>query len=218
MKQLGRRHFLESTMGAVVSGVAVPLSNVIAAPGPLAGKIKIAVKYQMIREEGMSVVEKFQMLKELGFDGTELSARDKVDTDEIVKAITETGLPVHGVINSSDPDIVSSVKLAKRVGGDSVLVLARLDPEQSYEKNFQHWQDLVSKAIPVAEQNRVRLCIENVRDTFLKTGEEMARFIDSFESPFVRSYYHTGNTITRSESKISCSISKRRYRRSSLLM
>ncbi|MBL6911072.1 MAG: TIM barrel protein [Pirellulales bacterium] len=55
------------------------------------------------------------------------------------------------------------------------------------------------KAIPIAEKWGVSLCIENVRATFLKTGEEMARFIDSFDSPFVRSYFDIGNSITWTE-------------------
>lgn len=192
-----RRRFLASSAAAM--GAMVPLSKSKAAPGPLAGKIKIAVKYQMIREDKLSVVEKFQLLKDIGFDGTELQTSDKVDTGEIVKAVAETGLPVHGVINASNPDIVSAVKLAERVGGDSVLVLAREDPKLSYDENFQHWQGLVRKAIPLAEETEVKLCIENVRATFLKTGEDMAKFIDSFESPAVRSYFDLGNTITWTE-------------------
>ncbi len=43
------------------------------------------------------------------------------------------------------------------------------------------------------------MCLENVRATFLKTAEEMARSIDSFGSPAVRSYFDTGNAITWTE-------------------
>lgn len=198
MKPFDRRHFLKSAAGAAALGGS-PVSEGLAVPGPLAGKIRIAVKYQMIREPDLSVVEKFRLLKEIGFDGTELKTDDPVDTVEIVNAVAETGLPVHGVINASNPDIADAVRLAERVGGDSVLVLAREDPKLSYDDNFRHWQDLVRKAIPAAEKSGVKLCIENVRATFLKTGEGMARFIDSFESPAVRSYFDLGNTITWTE-------------------
>jgi len=190
---------MKSTMGAALCGSFAPLFKGIAAPGPLAGKIRIAVKYQMIREPKMSVIEKFRMLKEVGFDGTELMVNDKADTNEIVKAIAETGLPVHGVINSANPDIISAVKLAKRVGGDSVLVVTKQDSKLSYDENFKHWQQLLRVAIPLAEKSGVKLCMENVRATFLKSGEEMARFVDSFDSPVVRAYYDTGNTITWTE-------------------
>ncbi len=196
MKQLARRHFLKSTTSAAVCGLVGPVSSGFASSGPLAGKIKIAVKYQMIREDGMSVVEKFRMLKEAGFDGTELSVKDEVDVDEIITATRETGLLVHGVVNSSNPDIVSAVQLAGRVGADSVLIVAKEDSKLSYEQNFKHWQKVIKVAVPLAEKNGVRLCMENVRVTFLKTAEEMARFVDSFDSPVVRAYFDTGNTIT----------------------
>lgn len=198
MNQFDRRQFLKSSAGLVALG-SIPFSRLAAKAGPLSGKIKIAVKYHMIVEPDLSVVEKFRMLKEIGFDGVELKTDESADTNEVVKAVEKTGLPVHGVINSSNPDIVSAVNLAKRLGGDSVLVLAKEDPKKSYDENVRHWQGLVRKAIPIAEKSGIYLCMENVRATFLKTGEGMARFIDSFDSPFVRSYYDIGNTITWTE-------------------
>ncbi|MGY8692830.1 MAG: sugar phosphate isomerase/epimerase family protein, partial [Verrucomicrobiia bacterium] len=172
MKQFDRRQFLKSSAGLAALG-SIPFPHIAAKPGPLSGEIKIAVKYHMIAEPDLSVVEKFRMLKEIGFDGVELKTDDPTDANEFVRAIEQTGLPVHGVINSSNPDIISAVNLAKRLGGDSVLVLAK--------------------------ESGIYLCMENVRATFLKTGEGMARFIDSFDSPFVRSYYDIGNTITWTE-------------------
>ena len=198
MKQFDRRQFLKSSAGLAALG-SIPFPHIAAKPGPLSGEIKIAVKYHMIAEPDLSVVEKFRMLKEIGFDGVELKTDDPTDANEFVRAIEQTGLPVHGVINSSNPDIVSAVKLAKRLGGDSVLVLAKEDPKISYDENVRHWQGLVRKALPIAEKSGIYLCMENVRATFLKTGEGMARFIDSFDSPFVRSYYDIGNTITWTE-------------------
>lgn len=153
----------------------------------------------MIADPGLSIVEKFRMLKEIGFDGVELKTDHVAEANEFVKAIEATGLPVHGAIHSSKPDIASAVNFAKQLGGDSVLVLASEDPKISYDENFRQWQGRVKEAIPVAEKSGVYLCIENVRATFLKTGEEMARFIDSFDSPFVRSYFDLGNTITWTE-------------------
>ena len=198
MNQFDRRQFLKSTAGLAALG-SILFSRLAAKPGPLSGRIKIAVKYHMIAEPELGVVEKFRMLKEIGFDGVELKTDEPVDMNEIVKASEQTGLPVHGVINSSNPDIVRAVNLAKQLGGDSVLVLAKEDPKKSYGENFHHWQRLVRKAIPIAEKSGIYLCIENVRATFLKTGEEMARFIDSFDSSFARSYYDIGNTITWTE-------------------
>ena len=40
------------------------------------------------------------MLKELGFDGVELSSPNGFDVEEVVAARDETGLPIHGLVNS----------------------------------------------------------------------------------------------------------------------
>lgn len=194
---LHRRNFLKGSIGSL-AGVCVANAKGSVA-GPLTGRVKIAIKYQMINEPKMSVFEKFRMLKEIGFDGTELRTADRKNADEMVAAIAETGLPVHGIINSSDPDIVSAVDLAIRCQSDSVLVLAAEQKGFSYRENFEHWQKLLRAAIPQAEGAGVKLCIENVRATFLNTAESMADFIDSFESPVVRSYFDIGNTITWTE-------------------
>jgi L-ribulose-5-phosphate 3-epimerase len=198
-----RRDFMRCLSGAMLGAGCGGLGTMElegADAGKFAGRIKIAVKYHMIREEGLSVVEKFRLLKEVGLDGTELKTNEKVDPEEVVRAIEETGVPVHGVVNSSDPDISGAVELAKFYGGDSVLVLAAEDERMSYEENFQRWQALMHPAIPLAREHGIKLCIENVRATFLKTAEGMVRFIDSFEAPdVVRSYFDTGNTITWTE-------------------
>lgn len=198
MMRFDRRQFLKSSAGLAALG-SIPFLPLAAKPGPLSGKIKIAVKYHMIAEPDLSIAEKFRMLKEVGFDGVELKTENSTEANAFSQAIEETGLPVHGVIHSSKPDIASAVRFASRLGADSVLVLASEDPKISYDGNFRQWQGRVREALPVAEKSGVYLCIENVRATFLKTGEEMARFIDSFDSLFVRSYFDLGNTITWTE-------------------
>lgn len=57
-------------------------------------------------------------------------------------------------------------------------------------------QGFIRKALPQAEKMGIRLLVENVRDTFLKEAEEMARFIDELKSPLVGAYFGTGNAIT----------------------
>jgi len=193
MPRISRRRFLWSTAALA----ATPAKGVNA--GPLAGRIRIAVKYQMIQETDLSVKQKLEMLRKIGFDGVELKVDDEVDQDEMVAATKETGFPVHGIINAAHEDIRPSVELAHRLGCDSVLVLAREFPEVSYEDNFARWQKNVRAVMPLAEQHGIKLCIENVRATFLKTAEKMVSFIDSFESPVVRSYFDLGNAITWTE-------------------
>lgn len=191
-----RRRFL----AAAPALAALPgLSRGAERAGPLAGKIRLAVKYHMIREPALAVREKFAMLQELGFDGTELKTDEKVDPAEIEKAIESTGLPLHGIVNAGSEEILPALELARRFGCESVLSFAREFPELDYRRNFERWQANVRRALPFAEQHGIFLCIENVRATFLKTAEDMAEYIDSFDSEMVRSYFDLGNTITWTE-------------------
>lgn len=184
---MNRRQFIAATSLAACG-------STIAAPKP-GRRIRIAVKYTMIQED-LSVTDKFKLLRDLGFDGVEVYTRHREDTAKYLKATQQSGLPIHGVVNASDPDISDAVEMAAELGGTSVLVLARHDTKQPYAANFKHWQKLVHQAIPTAERCGVAILIENVRATFLKTAEGMVKFIDSFETPAVGAYFDTGNTIS----------------------
>ncbi len=188
---MDRRKFLQ--IGAAGCVASVPTT--VAWSGSLAGRIKKAVKFHMI-EVDFSVLDKLKLLSDVGFDGVEVRTADKVDRREVAKAIEATGVPVHGIINSSNPNIREAIELARFYGGTSVLIVAAEDPKRTYEENFHHWQQLIRSAVPHAEKHRIRLLVENVRATFLKTAEGMARFIDQCDSPMVGSYFDVGNTIT----------------------
>ena len=169
------------------------------AAGYLSGRVSLAVKYHMIEKPTLSVVEKFRLLQEIGFDGTELKSDEKIDHAEVEKAIESTGLPVHGIVNAGKPEIIPALELAKQFGCSSVLTFAQTDPKKDYDQNFTEWQGRIRKALPYAERFGIPLCVENVRASFLNRAEAMARFIDSFDSPLVKSYFDLGNTITWSE-------------------
>ena len=159
------------------------------------GHIKIAVKYSMIRE-AVSVQAKFETLKSAGFQGVEITIGQRKEVKEILRAVDATGVVVHGVVHGSSDNYEEPLNLCKAVGGDSVLVVARLKPKVSYDENFKLAQGYLRKAIPRAEKLGIRLLVENVRDSFLKKAEEMARFIDELKSPAMGAYFDTGNAIT----------------------
>jgi len=188
-----RRHFLTAAAAASL------LPSKFSMAGPLAGKIKLGVKYHMIVEPDLSFVEKLNLLKEVGLDGCELKTTEKVDHAEVEKAISSSGVPVHGIVNAGEPEILTALEMARRFDCETVLIFAREDPKLSYDENFSAWQENVRMALPFAEKHKITLSVENVRATFLKTAEGMVKFLDSFDSPLVRSYFDLGNTITWTE-------------------
>jgi hexulose-6-phosphate isomerase len=188
---MNRRELLQLGIAAC----AASAGTTAAGSGPLAGKIKKAVTFSMIRDK-LSVLDKFKLLKDVGYDGVEMHAAQKVDRREVARAIEAAALPVHGVMNSSSPNIRASIDLARFYGGTSVLIVAAEDPQRTYDENFHHWQQLIRAAVPHAEKHQIRLLVENVRLTFLKSAEGMARFVDQCDSPVVGAYFDAGNAIT----------------------
>lgn len=188
-----RRHFLALAGGALACRTG-PLS----AEGGEA-RIKFAVKSRMVDEPDLDLTGRFALLREIGFDGVEWNGPESVEVAEIEKAIASTGLPVHGIVNAGSPEIAPAVEMAHRLGSESVLSFPEEDSDRSYEENFSLWQSRIREVLPLVEKREVFLCIENVRATFLKEAEEMARFLDSFDSPWVKSYFDTGNVITWTE-------------------
>ena len=55
----------------------------------------------MIKEPGLSVTDKFKLLKDLGDDGVEMDCQFAVPAKEILAAQEATGLPAQGVVNAT---------------------------------------------------------------------------------------------------------------------
>ncbi|MBC8353065.1 MAG: sugar phosphate isomerase/epimerase [Planctomycetes bacterium] len=189
--QLTRRQALAVAATAGATSAFPPRQ---ACAGQFTGKIKKAVKYHMVTDD-LSIRDKFKILKDLGFDGVEPRTRDKFDRAEMLKASEAVGLPIHGVINSSAPDIKSAIELAKYFGGTSVLVVVPTDAKGSYLANYKVRQDIIRRAIPDAEKHGIKILIENVWASFLNEPLSMARFVDELDSPMVGVYFDIGNNI-----------------------
>lgn len=174
--------------------------------------IKKSLKYGMVKED-LSVMDKFKLLKDLGFDGVELDSPNKLKKKEILEARDKTGLEIPGTVNSvhwkspiSDPNpkvrekCVESMKTAlrdtKEYGGTTVLLVPGVVNEKvSYDEAYKRSQEEIKKMLPVAEETGVKIAIENVWNNFLISPMEAARYIDEFESDMIGWYFDVGNII-----------------------
>ena len=191
-----RRQFVKSTAASIALGTLLNGPTSGDASGRLAGTIRKAVKFHMVQGEGLTVRDKFQRVKALGFDGIEIRSVDRVDVTEALRARDEVGLPIHGVINSNSPQIREAVNLSKTWGGTSVLVVAgRVNKQMSYDENYREWQARLKEHAPYAEDQGISLLVENVWNNFLLSPLEMARFIDEIDSPAVGAYFDVGNVV-----------------------
>lgn len=191
-----RRNFLQC-LGAI-AGSAALTSNIPSLAGEFTGKLKKAVKLHMVGTGG-SVEDKFRILLDLGFDGVETRVklgRQQRDTVRSYAAAREkTGLPIHGVLHSSNPNLVDAIDQAKYLGATSVLHVVRYNRNISYMKNYEETRQVIRAAVDHAEKQGIMILCENVWASYLIEPLTMARFIDSFDSPMVGVYFDVGNVV-----------------------
>ena len=85
---------------------------------------------------------------------------------------------------------------AHRYGATSVLLVpAVVNKQVSYADAYQRSQAEIRKALPLAEEMKVKIAIENVWNHFLLSPLEAARYVDEFESPWVGWHFDVGNVI-----------------------
>ena len=208
MTTVDRRAFLEA---AAAASVVAALRPEAAAGG---GQPKKAVLLNMLPEE-LSYRDRFQMALAVGFEGIEIgTVSDPAEAEKIREAGTGTGLKIHSVMNadhwkyplsSADPEVVgksvagmaTSLRNAKLWGAGVVLLVpAVVNPETSYQDAWTRSQQVVRERIlPLAEELKVVVAIEEVWNKFLLSPLELARYVDEFASPWVKAYVDVGNMI-----------------------
>ncbi|MCI0701703.1 MAG: twin-arginine translocation signal domain-containing protein, partial [Planctomycetia bacterium] len=94
-RPLGRRDFLRTT--AAVTACVMTGSPLFAEDKK--PKLKKAVKYGMI-QGGRTVRDRFEMAKRCGFAGVELDSPSGINRRAALKAQSETGVVIHGIIDS----------------------------------------------------------------------------------------------------------------------
>jgi hexulose-6-phosphate isomerase len=213
-----RRDFLKAggmAITAAAIGATAP-APVVAEESPLdVGRhIYKSLKWGMIRAGG-TTLEKFKLLKELGYDGVELDSPGGVEKQEALAASRETGLPIEGLVCSthwdirhSDPDpkvraqaltnMQTALADAKLVGGDSVLLVPGKVTDEEHENHDQVWERSITeikKLLPLAEEIEIRILIENVGNGFCYDPKLLAQYMDEIDSPWVGVQFDIGNHI-----------------------
>jgi hexulose-6-phosphate isomerase len=169
-----------------------------------------ACKLSMVRE-GKSLEDKFRLLRDLGFDATELDSPNHFLVSEVLSAKKATGIRIHGTIDSvhwrhtlSDPrpEIRAKGLKALRTGLQDahdygattcLLVPGVVRKEIPYDLVYERSQKEIKKALPLAEKLGVKIAIENVWNGFLQSPLEFRNYIDEFQSPWIGAYLDIGN-------------------------
>lgn len=187
-----RRTFLHQAAAAAVAGAALTPE-----PAKAASKVRIrkSLKWGMVKDQTGSLAERFGKLRRCGFEGVEPSFSHVKDAAEWIAASKETGLIIDCVVSPNTDGIEKAVSICKQLGGDSILIVARLDAKKSFWDNWKETQAAIKAAAPHAEQQQIKLLIENVWASFLVSPLDMLRYVDEIAHPCVGVHYDVGNIM-----------------------
>lgn len=216
MEDPSRRKFLRSSLtAACAAGLTAKLpATMFAAPADSAAlPIKKGVLLEMLPEK-LSYAERFKMARDVGFDVVQApTTPDEHTAEQIKKAADAASIRIDSVMNmdhwkyplsSSDPAVVeksltgmrTSLHNAKLWGADAVLLVpAVVNPQTSYRDAWTRSQTQVRKLIPLAEELKVAVAIEEVWNKFLLSPLEMANYIDEFQSLWIKAWFDVGNVV-----------------------
>ena len=220
---LTRRSFLK-TSSAYITGGALLSTSVLSvcakeSQGKFKGELKKSLYWGMIPKE-MSILERFQLIKEAGFAGVEVPTIEKPSEIEEFKAGAEsTGIDIHSIMNSNhwdfplssgDPEVIKkgiegmelSLRNAGDLEADTVLLVPGLvgganDPtgQVSYKDAYDRSQKHIKELLPLARELNIIIAVENVWNRFLLSPLEFARYVDEFDSPYLKAYFDVGNIM-----------------------
>ncbi len=225
MSNSSRREFLKSTVTTAVSAglgacagaelfAASPVSNgALASPRPAPLPIKKGLVFDMLPAK-LSYAERMKLARDVGFEVVQASTTpDEHEAEEIKKAADGANIRIDSVMNmdhwkyplsSSDAAVVeksptgmrTSLHNAKLWGSDAVLLVpAVVNPQTSYRDAWSRSQTQIRKLLPLAEELKIVIAIEEVWNKFLLSPLEMAKYIGEFQSPWIQSWFDVGNVV-----------------------
>ncbi len=151
--------------GSTSPGTRPPAASAQPA-NPAPGAFRKAVLISMLPKE-RSYAERFAIAGAAGFEAVEMQTIERPDeATEIAEAAS------------------------------TLLVPAVVDPATSYRDAWSRSQRVIrERLLPVATQLKVTIAVEEVWNKFLLSPIEFARYVDEFDSPFVRAYFDVGNVV-----------------------
>jgi len=225
MSNPSRREFLKSTVTTALStglGVCAGVelfaaspawSSVLATPSPAPLPIKKGLVFDMLPAK-LSYADRMKLARDVGFEVIQApTTPDEREAEGLKKAADGAKIRIDSVMNmdhwkyplsSSDAAVVeksmagmrTSLYNAKLWGSDTVLLVpAVVNPQTSYRDAWSRSQTQIRKLLPLAQELKVVIAIEEVWNKFLLSPLEMAKYISEFQSPWIQAWFDVGNVV-----------------------
>ena len=217
LQQASRRDFLKASVAAACAGaggkVSLPVPVVSLSPASSPLRIKKGVLVDMLPPK-LSYRERFAVARDAGFEAIQANtAPGAREAEEIRRAAEDAGIRIDSVMNaghwdwplsSPDPAVVekgldsmrTSLHNARFWGARYVLLVpAVVDAHTSYREAWMRSQAQIRKLLPLCQETKVVIALEEVWNKFLLSPLEFAAYIDRFHSPWVKAWFDVGNVV-----------------------
>jgi len=223
MERSSRREFLKSSVTAACSAAISGASAELLAASPQSaaadppGSAKLAIKKGLVFSmlpPALSVSDRFKLARDSGFDVVQAPTEsDEQKAEATKKAADAAGVRIDSVMNmdhwrfplsSSDPAVVAKSQAGMRTslhnarlwGADSVLLVpAVVNAQTSYRDAWTRSESEIRKLLPLAEELKIVIAIEEVWNKFLLSPLEMAKYIGEFQSQWIKAWFDVGNVM-----------------------
>jgi hexulose-6-phosphate isomerase len=218
MMQPSRREFLKGAVAIAGGGWyagnwAVAADETVAAAPAHSnrGKIFKSNKGGFVGRDQAEMVRTLEEYKRLGFDGIETMSPG-LNVPALLAAKAQVDFPVHGLVDgvhwkerlsSPDPNVrkigreglVKAIQDCKAIGGSAVLLVPGkvTGPDETHDDVWKRSIVEIRQVLPVAEQNQIKILIENVWNGFCEKPELFRDYVDEINSPWVGAYFDIGN-------------------------
>lgn len=211
-KSMGRRDFLVGAAAVAVGAGILGATSRACAQQTEFEALPIAVQLGMLPKE-LPDPEKFALAKKCGYRGVEAYPMDDLEAARVLgEQSRDAGVPIHSIVfggwhaplSSPDEAVVAeglkgmenALHSAKALGADTVLLVpAVVNDGVRYVDAYERSQANIRKLLPLAEETGIVIAVENVWNKFLLSPIEFARYVDEFESPWLKAYFDVGNNI-----------------------
>ncbi|MEW6233855.1 MAG: sugar phosphate isomerase/epimerase family protein [Candidatus Omnitrophota bacterium] len=215
MNPINRRNFIQSASAALAAaGTIIETNRTFSAEeAGFKTKLKKAVGLGMLPGK-MPLLDRLKMAVDVGFQGIEAGTiNDPKQVEALKEAANSAGIEIHSIMNaihwdfpfsSPNPDDIdkgmkgmeTSLRNAKALGATTVLLVPGVvTPKVRYADAYTRSQTHIRKLLPLAQELGIIIGIENVWNNFLLSPLEFARYVDEFNSPFLKAYFDAGNIV-----------------------
>ncbi len=168
------------------------------------------------------VAQAFAEAKKYGYDAVEVCLSETGDVSmqtteksakEIVKAAADNGIKIASVatslfgarrLSSADQSVrAKGIELGEQLidvaswldAGAVLVVPGRIEEDGDPDGEWARATDGVSQLVPRAEAAKIAIGIENVWNKFITGPFEFCKFVDQFNSEYVKAYLDVGNLL-----------------------